>query len=385
MKLTERLRQYAADKEIDLLGITNMEAICCIPWDYDKEPSHYLPCRTTQTGPDTYEPKQVMPEGKAIIVTGMYMYGFDKIQPSVPGCPRGNIGPWTRGYVEAGRYATDRIEEFLKKEGYHTRFTNELPYRTLAVKCGMGKIGRNGFLFAPGMGCYIRLGAVVTDAPLETVDKGTKSEDVCGKCRVCVDACPTGALKGTNDMDADSCLHLWQQGKGKYGDYLPPEERHKCGNYLMRTGRCLEVCVRNKKLIPRKHFPFQAEQKEDSPELIPLVLASEEEYRKRLPVHVYKYGISYIRRDAIMALGNSKDKAAIVVLEKGLKTLGEKERGLCAWSLGEIGGPAACEALKNALRTEKSSLVLKEIKRAIQQNRQEEAGNEKGKISGHRP
>lgn len=365
MTLTERLKQYAERKEIDLLGITDMEDIHCLPWDYDKDSSHYQPCRRTQTAQDIYSPKKVMPEGRAVIVTGMYMYGFDKICPSEPGCPRGNIGPWTRGYVEAGRYATDSVEDFFRTEGYRSCFTNELPYRTLAVKCGLGQIGRNGFLFAEGMGCYIRLGAVITDAPLETVDKGTKSSDVCGKCNICVKSCPTGALKGTNDMDADSCLHLWQQGQGKYGDYIPPEERHKCGNYLMRTGRCLEVCVRNRKLKPRAHFPFSSEQKEDSPELIPLVLASEKEYQERLPFHVYKYGIEYIRRDVIIALGNIKDVTAVSVLAEGLKTLGEKERGLCAWALGEIGTASAFDVLKDTCMVEQSSLVLREIKLAM--------------------
>ena len=96
MTLTERLKQYAERKEIDLLGITDMEDIHCLPWDYDKDSSHYQPCRRTQTAQDIYSPKKVMPEGRAVIVTGMYMYGFDKICPSEPGCPRGNIGPWTR-------------------------------------------------------------------------------------------------------------------------------------------------------------------------------------------------------------------------------------------------------------------------------------------------
>ena len=40
MTLTERLKQYAERKEIDLLGITDMEDRHCLPWDYDKDSSH---------------------------------------------------------------------------------------------------------------------------------------------------------------------------------------------------------------------------------------------------------------------------------------------------------------------------------------------------------
>lgn len=78
-------------------------------------------------------------------MVGMYMYGFDRLTPSKPGCPRGNIGLWTRGYVEAGRSATDSISEWLIQKGFHAVFTNALPYRTLAVRCGIGRIGNNGF------------------------------------------------------------------------------------------------------------------------------------------------------------------------------------------------------------------------------------------------
>ncbi|MDR1904236.1 MAG: 4Fe-4S binding protein [Treponema sp.] len=364
--LNKRLRNFAKEKNIDLLGVTSADRINCLPWSYTKKLRHYMPCNATLVAPNTYDPKIILPNAVTVVIVGMYMYGFDKIKPEEPGHPRGNIGPWTRGYVQAGRYATDAVESFLEDEGYETRFTNELPYRTLAVKCGLGKIGRNGFLFSEGLGCYIRLGAVVTNAPLETVNYTTSSEDPCGRCRLCVDSCPTGALKGENDWDADMCLHLWQQGKGKYGDYIPIEERHKCGNYLMRTGKCLQVCIRNHNLVPREHFPFQVENKEDSPELIPLVLASEEEYKDLLPYNVYKYGIPYIRRDSIIALGNSKDEAAIGVLSEGLRALPEKERGLCAWALGEIKGEKAYMVLLEAEKIETGTLVRSEIQHALE-------------------
>jgi epoxyqueuosine reductase len=363
--LTQALHDFAKRKEIDLLGVTNADDIVCIPCEYDSDPVHYAPCRRTKIRDNTYSPKVIMKSVKAVIITGMYMFGFDKIIPGTLGCPRGNIGPWTRAYVEAGRYATDQVMSFLQNMGYKAVFTNELPYRTLAVKCGLGSIGKNGFLYHEKMGSYIRMGCVLTDAPLETEDHGTQSSNTCGKCNICINACPTGALRGQNDYDADYCLHLWLQGQGIYGENIPPEERHKCLNYIMRTGRCLEVCPRNRGLQPRKAFPFKSENKSDSPELIPLVLASEEEFKARLPYHVYKYGIENIRRNAIIALGNAKDPAALEVLSRGLTVLSDKARGLCAWALGEIGGNEAKTSLIMAAQTETSSNVQKEIEMAL--------------------
>jgi epoxyqueuosine reductase len=216
--LTQALHDFAKRKEIDLLGVTNADDIVCLPSEYDSDPAHYAPCRRTKIRDNTYSPKVIMKSVKAVIITGMYMFGFDKIIPGTLGCPRGNIGPWTRAYVEAGRYATDQVMSFLQNMGYKAVFTNELPYRTLAVKCGLGSIGKNGFLYHEKMGSYIRMGCVLTDAPLETEDHGTQSSNTCGKCNICINACPTGALRGQNDYDADYCLHLWLQGQGIYGE-----------------------------------------------------------------------------------------------------------------------------------------------------------------------
>lgn len=363
--LTQDIYDFAKSKEIDLLGITNADDIVCIPWEYENDSVHYAPCRSTKRAENTYSPRVIMSSVRAVIITGMYMFGFDKIIQGTRGCPRGNIGPWTRGYVEAGRYATDQVIDFLKSKNYEAVFTNELPYRTLAVKCGLGYIGKNGFLYHEKMGSYIRMGCVLTDAPLEAKDHGTRSSNKCGKCMVCINSCPTGALRGENDYNADYCLHLWLQGQGIYGKNIPAAERHKCLNYIMRTGRCLEVCPRNRGLQPRKSFPFKSEDKPDSPELIPLVMADEDGFKARLPFHVYKYGIENIRRNVIIALGNAKDPAAVEALGKGLIQLSDESRGLCAWALGEIGSSSAKTYLIESAHKEMNSDVQKEILMAL--------------------
>ncbi len=363
--ISEKLILEGHKAGIDLIGITDAEDIKCIPWTYPEKAEHYFPCARSQTGRNTYSPRKIMAGARAVIVTAMYMYGYDKIEKSTKGCPRADIGPWTRGYVEARDYAAGWVIDYLNRYGYHSIASNEIPYRTLAVKAGLGKIGNNGFLYHEEMGSYLNLCCVLTDAPLKCVDHGTVSaENNCGKCRKCSSMCPTGALEENGSYHAELCLHLWQQGQGMYGTDIPREERHKCLNYLMRTGRCLEICPKNSKLKPREDFPFKSEEKEDSPLLEPLILAADEEYRKILPYHVYKYGIEAIRRDVIIASGNSKDEVLLEELGKGLYELDEKCRGLCAWALGEIGGRRADKLLSEAYKTEYRESVRQEIEYA---------------------
>lgn len=366
--LTQQLRQFAAAVQIDLLGITTAEPVVCLPWDYDDDPAHYQPCRPTRIADNTYAPQMVLENARSVIIVGMYMYGFDRLEHSVPGCPRGNIGPWTRGYVEAGRYAADTVVDWLTEKGYTALFTNALPYRTLALRCGLGSIGNNGFLYRDGMGSYIRLGCVVTNAILTPYTGAVVHGNDCGPCRLCSKVCPTGARRGAHDFCADECLHLWLQGQGRYGEDLPPEARRQCGNYLMRTGLCLSACPKNRNLIPRTSFPFAAEDKPDSPPLIPLVLADEDTFRSLVPYHVYKYGIPYIRRNAIIALGNARDPAAIPVLLEGLQVLAPRCRAMCAWALSEIDLSAVRLQLMEAQRKETDPLVLEELNRILTQD-----------------
>lgn len=362
--LTNALFAFAAQKQIDLTGVTTAEPVHCLPWAYDTDETQNRPCEPSKIAPDTYDPERILPGARSVIMAGMYMYGFDHLIASEPGCPRGNIGPWTRGYVEAGRYAADSIAAWLTARGYCAVFTNALPYRTLAVRSGIGRIGNNGFLYHEAMGCYLRLTCVVTDALLTPYQGPPMDGNDCGACRLCAKSCPTGALRGPRDYCADDCLHLWLQGQGSCADGIPPEKRHMCRNYLMRTGLCLSVCRRNRNLKPRASFPFQAEQKEDSPALIPLVTADEAAYMSRLPYHVYKYGIRYIRRNVILALGNAADPAAVPALREGLHSLTPDCRALCAWALGEIGTKQAEEALLEREREETEPAVLAELRQA---------------------
>ena len=73
--------------------------------------------------------------------------------------------------------------------------SNELghaSHKAFACAAGLGWIGRNGLLVNPIYGPRVRLGTVLTDMPLKP---GKPLKNHCGKCRLCVDSCPSGALK----------------------------------------------------------------------------------------------------------------------------------------------------------------------------------------------
>lgn len=89
-----------------------------------------------------------------------------------------------------------KIADQLESEGYKSvgkLKTGLLPHKTVALRAGLGFIGKNNLLITEQYGCALMLGKVLTTAPFVTMNKMPK-EPQCGDCSICVDVCPTKAL-----------------------------------------------------------------------------------------------------------------------------------------------------------------------------------------------
>ena len=76
--------------------------------------------------------------------------------------------------------------------------------RRAAVEAGIGSYGKSGLVLVKGFGPRVRLGAVLTSAPLKTTRK--KVAPLCPeKCRICLSGCPGKALLGKGKVDKRAC------------------------------------------------------------------------------------------------------------------------------------------------------------------------------------
>lgn len=92
-----------------------------------------------------------------------------------------------------------KVAQQLEAEGYQSvgkLKTGLLPHKTVALRAGLGFIGKNNLLITPEYGCALMLGKVLTTAPFRATSQPPQTPE-CGDCRLCAEKCPTGALLGT--------------------------------------------------------------------------------------------------------------------------------------------------------------------------------------------
>ncbi len=76
--------------------------------------------------------------------------------------------------------------------------------RRAAVEAGVGRYGKSGLVLVEGFGPRVRLGAVLTSAPLKRTRMKTKVPCP-SDCKICLDGCPSKALLGEGKVDKRAC------------------------------------------------------------------------------------------------------------------------------------------------------------------------------------
>lgn len=117
-------------------------------------------------------------------------------------CQRAPTGPMIRESARQyyrGARASMLLEAALQACGHEAKAHYDAHYDLilppLAVKAGLGELGRNNILIADRFGSRVRIGAVSTDLLLEhDVPVSLGAAAFCETCRKCADNCPSGAL-----------------------------------------------------------------------------------------------------------------------------------------------------------------------------------------------
>jgi epoxyqueuosine reductase len=116
-----------------------------------------------------------------------------------------------------------------------------LAERALAVRAGLGFIGRSHLLIHPTFGPQVFLGELLTTVRLQPDQPEPDGADTthCVSCDRCVRACPTGALQDDGWFDARKCVsYLTIEHKGE----IELDLAAKLGNRLFGCDECMLAC-----------------------------------------------------------------------------------------------------------------------------------------------
>lgn len=314
------------------------------------------------------EPKRLLPEAQTIISVALAYPSRMKDAPrGVKGDRRGIFAraSWGIDYHIVLRDRLAKLSAFIQENVPDAVLksmvdTGELSDRAVAERAGIGFSGKNTSIITPEFGSFVYLGELLTNIPF-TPDSPV--EDSCGDCRICLDACPTGALVEGGRLNAQRCIAFLTQTK----DFLPEEFRTKIGNRVYGCDTCQVVCPRNKKIDSHFHEEFEPDPEVVKPRLVPMLRMSNRDFKEKFG-HIAGFwrGKKPLQRNAIIALGHFKEKAAVeelsIVMREDPRPV---IRGTAAWSLGKIGTEEALEAIRTAMEKEKDEQVIVEMENSL--------------------
>ena len=287
------------------------------------------------------DPQLILPDCKSIIVLGLRYSNPELENESDRVTGRVAAYAWGADYhlviPEKLQALTAFIEAQTGQTIPHRWYTDTGPLleRDLAMRAGLGWIGKNTCLINPQHGSYFLLAEILLAYPLQPdAPFGT---DHCGTCTRCLDACPTKCILPDRTLDAARCIsYLTIENKGN----IPEELRPAIGNWVFGCDICQMVCPWNQRfaaqegdpsLAPRTGIPF--------PDLAAELTLTPQEFNRKFkdsPVKRAKRK-GYLRNVAV-ALGNIGNRETVSALDADKLDDEPLIGGHLRWAIDKISG-----------------------------------------------
>jgi epoxyqueuosine reductase len=352
-EITAAVRQAATEAGFDLVGIA--------PVDNAPELEHfprwiaaghagemkYLEARDEQGRLKRASLAHAAPWARSVVVCAINYNTAQPYSTQLLDATRGWISRYAWGqkdYHDSVMSRLHQVEAVVKdaaaRDDLITRCyvdTGPIVERVVAKYAGVGWIGKNTCIINQKVGSWMFLGVILTSLELEAdVEASLPAPDRCGSCTRCIDACPTDALIAPYQLDSNKCIsYLTIEKRGA----LPEDEelRSGMGRHVFGCDICQDVCPWNRKAPVTNAAEFQPRAELVNPALDWLAEMGADEFSRTFrgsPVRRAK--LTGLRRNAVIAIGNSGDRKFLPLLEELAGDEDEVVAESAAWAIRKL-------------------------------------------------
>jgi epoxyqueuosine reductase len=298
-----------------------------------RERGLFADMRFTMSRPEESCHPEALLDGARTVVSAALCYYAEAPGPG-PGEGRLPRYTWRDGYAEL-REKLDALGRRLGGEYRVLVDENQHVDREAAARAGVGFYGKNTLLITRRFGSWVVLGTLVTTAELEAT---SPLELDCGSCRLCIDACPTGALDEPGTLDATRCLSYWTQTAHD----IPEPYREELGASVYGCDICQDVCPWNRGVEKRRAGEPVPEGAEANVSLADWLAADKDELGARYErLFVPRNDSRYLKRNALVALGNAGRQEDRAIAERYLTDDDPMLRAYAEWACARLDARAA--------------------------------------------
>lgn len=338
-KLAEQIKTWGVELGFDQIGITNTQLA-----EYEQHFQEWLARGyhgemdyMERHGTKRTRPEELVPGTTTIITARLnYLPPDTEMVKALQQSDQAYISRYATGgdYHKFIRKRLQKLAARITAEvgefGYRA-FTDSAPVleKPLAEKAGLGWMGKNTLILNRNAGSWFFLGVLYTDLPLP-LDEPTG--DLCGKCKACINVCPTGAIVEPYVIDSRLCIsYLTIEHKSA----LPLELRPLMGNRIFGCDDCQLICPWNRYAKPTDQDQFKPRHGLTDISLIELFNWDEATFlQKTEGSAIRRIGHERWLRNIAVALGNAKYSPEIVAaLQTKLEHPSELVREHVIWAL----------------------------------------------------
>lgn len=265
--------------------------------------------------------RATFPWGKSLIMAALPFHRLPDSKNEIPEANENELSGLIAGYAANKmdyhirmnsllRDFLEKLSSFAGKE-IHAEIcvdTKPVAEKPLANISGLGKTGRNSCILCPDEGSGICIGSIISGLPLPEYCSSENISIPCTTCAKCRNLCPNNVIgEHTGDFKIGNCIsYLSMEKKG----LLTTNERRMMGGWVFGCDICTRSCP-GSRLPPPVAINLEW-----------LLLSAKSEIEKTIKdTPLAHTGITRLKRNAMIVLGNKKNQQSATLLEKSVNTV----------------------------------------------------------------